>query len=230
MFLVYLFVVVASSKQAADNSDNAAKPADSNPEQQQQHQQHTFHHDYQPNSAMANGMRLSPPWNLTAVSNQQGWLVHWEHPQQGLDMLRLYTVYWWKEPEHHLVGTAETFDNFYQLRHFKEDSKFMIQVAAISADGENIKGQEITIEVPSHRKMRALLIGSSVSVAFLLCALIAFLYVKRSCLRHLFTGTVPSGSGDEDDDDVGVEKGYSLDDGGSSDYNSNPMEKKINNT
>uniref|UniRef100_T1PJJ1 Fibronectin type III n=1 Tax=Musca domestica TaxID=7370 RepID=T1PJJ1_MUSDO len=163
---------------------------------------------------------LSAPWNLSAINNQQGWLLHWEHPLHGIDALRLYTVRWWKEPEHHLVGTVETFDNFYQLRHLKEDSTFTIQVLAISNDGAQVPGSELIIEVPSHRKMRALLIGSTIGIAFLVCALIAFLYVKRNCLRHLFSGNVV------DDGDDG---GSTIEDGGDSDCNGHDIEK-IHNT
>ncbi|KAI8118003.1 Protein borderless [Lucilia cuprina] len=166
---------------------------------------------------------LSAPWNLSAINNQQGWLLHWEHPQQGLDMLRLYTVRWWKEPEHHLVGTVETFDNFYQLRHLKEDSTFKVRVLAISADGDQVPSGELIIEVPSQRKMRALLIGSSIGVAFLLCALVAFLYVKRSCLLHLFTGDIGSAG-----KDVGINDG-SIEDGCDSSEHTHDTEK-INNT
>lgn len=137
--------------------------------------------------------RLSAPRNLSAVANAQGWLLHWQHPQQGLNGLRLYTVRWWKEPEHMLVGTAETLESYYQLRHLKEESTFMVQVHAMSNDGELVASPELLIEVPSHRKMRALVIGSTVGILFLVCALCAFLYVKRSCLRHLVAG---GGSGD----------------------------------
>ncbi|XP_053958172.1 protein borderless [Anastrepha ludens] len=143
---------------------------------------------------------ISPPWNLTATNNVQGWLLHWQHPKRGSESVRLYTVRWWKEPEHFLIGTIETFDNFYQLRHLKEDAIFKIQVIATSINGEQVAGDVLTIEVPSHRKTRALLIGSTVGIIFLLCALVAFLYVKRSCLRHLFV------SGGNDDDTKDSEK------------------------
>lgn len=143
---------------------------------------------------------ISAPWNLTATNNVQGWLVHWQPPKRGSESVRLYTVRWWKEPEHFLIGTIETFDNFYQLRHLKEDAIFQIQVIATSINGEQVASDVLTIEVPSHRKTRALLIGGTVGIVFLLCALVAFLYVKRSCLRHLFA------SGDSDGDAKDSEK------------------------
>ncbi|XP_030565009.1 protein borderless isoform X1 [Drosophila novamexicana] len=141
---------------------------------------------------------LGAPWNLSIIDTPQGWLLHWEHPTQGLETLRLYTVRWWKEPEHFLIGTAETFDNFYQLRHLKEDVTFKIQVVAVGADARQVDSPELLLEVPSQRKVRALIIGSSVGIIFLLCALCAFLYVKRSCLRHLFSRGNEGASGDED--------------------------------
>lgn len=153
--------------------------------------------DQMPTSATAGG--LGAPGNLTAVSNQQGWLLHWEHPTQGLEGLRLYAVRWWKEPEHFLIGHAETFDNFYQLRHLKEDTTFKVQVLAVGTNTHlSVPSHELLIDVPSQRKVRALIIGSSVGVIFLLCALCAFLYVKRSCLRHLFAGDSSAPEGDED--------------------------------
>ncbi|KAH8260381.1 hypothetical protein KR026_010586, partial [Drosophila bipectinata] len=150
-----------------------------------------------PTSAAAGG--LGAPWNITAVSNQQGWLLHWEHPTQGLESLRLYAVRWWKEPEHFLIGHAETFDNFYQLRHLKEDTTFKVQVLAVGTNNQQaVPSHELVIDVPSQRKVRALIIGSSVGVIFLLCALCAFLYVKRSCLRHMFVRGSSAGDPDED--------------------------------
>ncbi|EDW77650.2 uncharacterized protein Dwil_GK24612 [Drosophila willistoni] len=131
---------------------------------------------------------VGAPWNLSAINNQQGWLLNWEHPIQGLEALRLYIVRWWKVPEHFLIGQAETFDNFYQLRHLKEDATFKVQVLAVGSDAQEVPGDVLLIDVPSQRKTRALIIGSSVGILFLLCALCAFLYVKRSCLRHLFAG------------------------------------------
>lgn len=135
---------------------------------------------------------------MSIINNPQGWLLHWEHPTQGLEALRLYAVRWWKEPEHYLIGSAETFDNFYQLRHLKEDATFKIQVLAVASDSHQVPSPELILDVPSQRKVRALIIGSSVGIIFLLCALCAFLYVKRSCLRHLFARGNDGVSGDED--------------------------------
>lgn len=147
---------------------------------------------------------------MSIIPNQQGWLLHWEHPSKNVEKLRHYTVNWWKEPEHFLLGTSETFDNFYQIRQLKEEALYKIQVIANSVDGEQIPSQILDLEVSSHRKVKALLIGSSVCIIFLLCALAAFLYVKRSCLQHLFTGTLPetacSGDSETGDDNSMNEK------------------------
>lgn len=212
---ILLISVSASSKVTADNDNDINSVVESTIDYSQQQ------HETNSNPLQSTGS-LSAPWNLSAINNQQGWLLHWEHPQQGLDILRNYMVRWWKEPEHHLVGTVETFDNFYQLRHLKEDSTFKIRVIAISAIGEQVASGELVIEVASQRKMRALLIGTSIGVAFLLCALVAFLYVKRSCIRHLFTGEIGSaGVGDCNDG--------SLEDGCDSSEHTHDTEK-INNT
>ena len=218
-FSLLLSYSVAASSKVTAVEENAGAVETTNIEYT-----HHSHHPETDNIPLPSTGSLSAPWNLSAIHNQQGWLLHWEHPQHGLDLLRLYTVRWWKEPEHHLVGSVETFDNFYQLRHLKEDSTFKIRVLAISADGDQVPSSELVIEVPSQRKMRALLIGSSIGVAFLLCALVAFLYVKRSCLLHLFTGDVGSAGKDSS----GINEG-SMEDGCDSSEHTNDTEK-MNNT
>uniref|UniRef100_A0A1A9W0H1 Fibronectin type-III domain-containing protein n=1 Tax=Glossina brevipalpis TaxID=37001 RepID=A0A1A9W0H1_9MUSC len=222
-------LVIASKVIVEDESAIAGEKNQNHPQQpQQQHQQQqesTAGRNIKapPAPPPPNANSLSEPWNLSAINNQQGWLLHWEHPVDGLDLLRHYTVRWWKEPEHHLVGTVETFDNYYQLRHLKEGATFKIQVLALSMDGEQIPSSVLMIQVPSHRKARILLIGSSVGVAFLLCALIAFLYVKRSCLFHLFAGGINDVNGGD-----GAACSTSIDDGDDSEH-SHDIEK-INNT
>ncbi|KAL9929288.1 protein borderless isoform X2 [Glossina fuscipes] len=217
-------VIVEDESAVAGERENHNHPQQ--PQQQhQQQQESTADRNIKappaPPPPQANS--LSEPWNLSAINNQQGWLLHWEHPVDGLDLLRHYTVRWWKEPEHHLVGTVETFDNYYQLRHLKEGATFKIQILALSMDGEQIPSSILMIQVPSHRKTRILLIGSSVGVAFLLCALIAFLYVKRSCLFHLFSGGINDVNGGD-----GAACSTSIDDGDDSEH-SHDIEK-INNT
>lgn len=128
--------------------------------------------------------RMGPPRNLTALENSHGYLLHWDPPAHGLESLRLYVIRWWREPEHYLIGSAETIDTYYQLRHLKEDAIYKVQISSQSISGGQEPSNELELVVPSHRKMRAVVIGSAVGVIFLVTAFCAFLYVKRSCFRH----------------------------------------------
>lgn len=138
-----------------------------------------FHDPIPPSS------KIGPPRNLTALENSHGYLLHWDPPIHGLDALRLYVIRWWREPEHYLIGSAETIDTYYQLRHLKEDATYKVQISSQSLNGDQEASNELELVVPSHRKMRAVVIGSAVGVIFLVTAFCAFLYVKRSCFQHL---------------------------------------------
>lgn len=163
---------------------------------------------------------LSAPWNLTATRNRQGWLLHWEHPVSGLELLRHYSLHWWREPEHYLVGSVETFDNYHQLRQLKESSDYSFQAVALGADDSQIASDILYLTVTSNRKSRFLIIASSLSIVLLLGGLVAFLYVKRSCLKHFFAG----GRTNMNDDDA---CGGSLDDAADS-LHSQDIEKTHN--
>jgi hypothetical protein len=57
--------------------------------------------------------QIGPPRNVTVDARTDGFLVSWESPDYGSDMLSLYVVRWYLEPEHKLQGKAETRSNFY---------------------------------------------------------------------------------------------------------------------
>lgn len=162
--------------------------------------EHAHHYpsinDHEP-AGWSEDRSLSSPWNLTATHNRQGWLLHWEHPISGLELLRHYNLQWWREPEHHLVGSVETSDNFYQLRQLKEAAAYSFQAVALGEDGSQVASDILTLTVTS-RKSRVLLIASCLSVILLLSGLAAFLYVKRSCLKHFFAGGRTNINNDDD--------------------------------
>lgn len=57
--------------------------------------------------------QLGPPRNVSVDVRPDGFLVQWESPDYGQDVLGLYVVRWFLEPEHKLHGKAETRNNFY---------------------------------------------------------------------------------------------------------------------
>lgn len=57
--------------------------------------------------------QIGPPLNLSVSIKPDGFLVSWDSPEYGQDMLSIYVVRWFLQPEHKLHGRAETRNNFY---------------------------------------------------------------------------------------------------------------------
>lgn len=57
--------------------------------------------------------QIGPPLNLSVSIKPDGFLVSWDSPEYGQDMLSLYVVRWFLQPEHKLIGKAETRNTFY---------------------------------------------------------------------------------------------------------------------
>ena len=60
--------------------------------------------------------QVGPPKNVTVQQTDVGdeFIVSWYPPDYGIETLRVYVVRWFREPGHHLVGTAETRDTYYK--------------------------------------------------------------------------------------------------------------------
>lgn len=60
--------------------------------------------------------QVAPPRNVTVQQTDVGdeFVVSWYPPEYGIETLRVYVVRWYREPGHHLIGTAETRDTYYK--------------------------------------------------------------------------------------------------------------------
>lgn len=67
--------------------------------------------------------QIGPPRNVSVNPKFDGFLVSWQAPEYGQDMLGLYVVRWFLEPEHKLHGKAETRNNYYTGKSFRSFSK-----------------------------------------------------------------------------------------------------------
>lgn len=54
-----------------------------------------------------------PPLNVRVQATVEGYLVTWEPPEYGKNLVRLYTVSWYRGPSEQLYGRAETTDTYY---------------------------------------------------------------------------------------------------------------------
>lgn len=151
--------------------------------------------------------QIGPPKNVSVEARPEGFVVSWESPDYGSDMLSLYIVRWYLEPEHSLQGKAETRSNFYtgkrrcSRRFFfllptffsflkvpedvlDEGMLYSFQVASVSSNNYEVQSPEFEIVTPRYRVVQAITIGAVGLLILLALAGILF-YTKR----HLFTST-----------------------------------------
>ncbi|XP_055376358.1 protein borderless [Condylostylus longicornis] len=128
---------------------------------------------------------FGPPQNLTVKARSRGFILLWEPPNNGLDQLRLYSIKTWLEPEHKLFAHDNTYDTHFLLANLMDGGTYTVQVFSISQDNEEIGSNIVTIEVPNTRRKKAVLIGSAVSIIFLITAFSVGLYIKRICIKKV---------------------------------------------
>jgi hypothetical protein len=57
--------------------------------------------------------QIGPPRNVFVNVKPDGYLVTWDAPEYGQDQLGLYLLRWYMQPEHKLLGSIETRNNYY---------------------------------------------------------------------------------------------------------------------
>lgn len=134
--------------------------------------------------------QIGPPRNLSVDQTPDGnYLVTWDPPEYGKELLRIYLVRWWLEPKHTLHGTAETRQTQYLVSQLDEDELYIFQVFSLSTADYEAGSNEYEIYVPPYRRMRAIAIGTASGLMFLLVALLVFVYMRRKWFRSIHGST-----------------------------------------
>lgn len=60
--------------------------------------------------------QIGPPRNVTVEFVDEDYLISWDLPDYGHDLLTVYVIRWYLEPEHELVGTHETRNNYHKSK------------------------------------------------------------------------------------------------------------------
>lgn len=61
---------------------------------------------------------MGAPRNVRVQATVEGYLVTWESPVVGPELVRLYIVKWFRGTSDHLYGKAETTDTYYLGKDF----------------------------------------------------------------------------------------------------------------
>ncbi|XP_011702130.1 PREDICTED: protein turtle isoform X2 [Wasmannia auropunctata] len=125
---------------------------------------------------------MGPPRNVRVQATVEGYLVTWESPNLGKNLVRLYTVRWYRGPSEQLYGRAETTDTYYLVKTLEEESFYTFEVAAISLTDDEASSERVGLEVPAYRRNRAISMGIVAGIGFLAAALAAVWWArKRFC-------------------------------------------------
>ncbi|XP_015108943.1 protein borderless isoform X1 [Diachasma alloeum] len=129
---------------------------------------------------------VEPPRNVRVQVTGEGYLVTWEPPVDGKDMIKSYTVRWFRDPAETLYGRAETVDTFYLVKTLEEDTSYIFEVSAISRTEDVATSEQFTLEVPAYRRNRAISMGIVAGIGFLAAALATIWWArKRFCQPSL---------------------------------------------
>ncbi|XP_012062720.1 PREDICTED: protein turtle [Atta cephalotes] len=125
---------------------------------------------------------MGPPRNVRVQATVEGYLVTWEPPDLGKNLVRLYTVRWYRGPSEHLYGRAETTDTYYLVKTLEEESFYTFEVAGMSLMDDVATSERVSLEVPAYRRNRAISMGIVAGIGFLAAALAAVWWArKRFC-------------------------------------------------
>ncbi|KMQ92911.1 protein turtle [Lasius niger] len=122
---------------------------------------------------------MGSPVNVRVQATVEGYLVTWEPPEYGKNLVRLYTVRWFRGPSEHLYGRAETTDTYYLVKTLEEESFYTFEVAAMSLTDDVATSERIGLEVPAYRRNRAISMGIVAGIGFLAAALAAVWWAKK---------------------------------------------------
>ncbi|XP_051155995.1 protein borderless isoform X1 [Leptopilina boulardi] len=125
---------------------------------------------------------MGAPRNVRVQATVEGYLVTWESPVVGPELVRLYIVKWFRGTSDHLYGKAETTDTYYLVKNLEEDSYYSFEVGAMSLTDDILISERFTMEIPAYQKSsrnRAISMGIVASLGFLAAALAAVWWAKK---------------------------------------------------
>ncbi|XP_046738764.1 protein borderless isoform X1 [Diprion similis] len=128
---------------------------------------------------------MSTPRNLRVQPAVEGYLVTWDPPAQGSDLVRVYTVRWFRGPLEQLYGMAETTDTSYLVKTLEEESYYTFEVTAMSLSDDFATSDRFGLEVPAYRRNRAISMGIVAGIGFLAAALAAVWWARKKFCRGL---------------------------------------------
>lgn len=132
--------------------------------------------------------RLFPPVgfprNVTLHRTVDGFLLTWEPPEYGLELLKFYKIKWTQGPDDVLYGMAETKNTSYFVPALEDGYDYDFQVFAVSTDGQESPTEKITLNLPGYVKMKTVSTAVVAGFAFIAVAFVGIYFAKKKWHRH----------------------------------------------
>lgn len=134
---------------------------------------HTYD-DEEINGSVSAFTQIGPPKNLLIDSKSDAYLVSWQPPDYGSNVLNSYIVRWYREPSHEQVGSKETRDNFISVPvdELQDGIAYSFQVSSVSHD--LVEMPSIEYELKTNHRSTFMWAFATVSVFLILMAFIGF--------------------------------------------------------
>ncbi|XP_044733177.1 protein borderless isoform X2 [Chrysoperla carnea] len=130
--------------------------------------------------------QIGAPVNLSVKLTTEGYLVTWDPPNFGREILKTYMLQWTKGPNEILVGTTETKENYYIVQNLDEDETYYFQVLAVSTNEYEARSSKYVLTIPAYKKIKAISIGIIIAIAILGSAFAGLFYARKKwCLEYI---------------------------------------------
>lgn len=128
--------------------------------------------------------QIGPPKNLKIDHRTDAYLVSWEEPDYGNEILDSYIVRWYREPDHQLVGKEETRDKFIAvpLENLEDGHSYNFQVSSVSHNQIESYSKELEIKTSYHSIATWSFI--SISMLLILSAFIGISFYGFNIFKH----------------------------------------------
>lgn len=128
--------------------------------------------------------QIGPPKNLIINSKSDGYLVSWQAPDYGNDVLNSYIVRWYREPSHELVGRRETREHFIDVPvdELQDDMLYSFHVSSVSHN--QVESFSTEYDLKTNHRSTVMWVIATVSVFLLLMAFIGFSFYGINVFKH----------------------------------------------
>ncbi|KAG8287966.1 hypothetical protein J6590_025304 [Homalodisca vitripennis] len=138
--------------------------------------------------------QISRPLNVRVELSAEGYLVEWDPPTLGVDILDHYVVRWFRHGHEQLAETMETNANSVSIPNLEEQSTYIFTVTAVTNNKYMSESDRLTLQVPANGRTRVATLATAMGVGLLLAALATVWYVRRWYRNNQLKGTHISSS------------------------------------